>query len=156
MILSDFSSSTPEPNVIAGSAVTLSASGFDVILTDPPYYDAIPYSDLMDFFYVWLRRTLFGSSPTIDAIFHKELSPKWDREMSDGELIDDASRFNGDKRQSRAAYENGMFRAFQSAGIALNDSGRMVVVFANKQPDAWGALVSAMIRAGFVVDGSCR
>ncbi|OGA45322.1 MAG: hypothetical protein A3G25_00555 [Betaproteobacteria bacterium RIFCSPLOWO2_12_FULL_63_13] len=30
----------------------------------------------------------------------------------------------------------------------------MVVVFANKQPDAWGALVSAMIRAGFVVDGS--
>ena len=34
----------------------------DVVVTDPPYYDAIPYSDLMDFFYVWLRRTLNRST----------------------------------------------------------------------------------------------
>ena len=43
-----------------------SAKNSIVILTDPPYYDAIPYSDLMDFFYVWLRSTLFGPSPAID------------------------------------------------------------------------------------------
>ena len=30
----------------------------DLICTDPPYYDAIPYSDLMDFFHVWYRRVL--------------------------------------------------------------------------------------------------
>ena len=35
--------------------------GFDLICTDPPYYDAIPYSDLMDFFHVWLRRALRGT-----------------------------------------------------------------------------------------------
>ena len=38
----------------------------DVIITDPPYYDAIPYSDLMDFFYVWLRRSLHGLAPDFD------------------------------------------------------------------------------------------
>ena len=35
-------------------------TSIDLIVTDPPYYDAIPYSDLMDFFYIWLRRMLNG------------------------------------------------------------------------------------------------
>src|SRR5712691_6954238 len=61
----------------------------DVIVTDPPYYDAIPYSDLMDFFYIWLRRTLHGLSPEIDAAFFESLAPKWDHANNDGELIDD-------------------------------------------------------------------
>ena len=48
---------------------------FDVILTDPPYYDAIPYSDSMDFFYVWLKRTLSGVSFEYDQAFTHNLSP---------------------------------------------------------------------------------
>lgn len=47
-----------------------------------------------------------------------------------------------------------MFRAFQACSDALKPDGRMVVVFANKQPAAWETLVSAIIRAGFLVDGS--
>ena len=47
-----------------------------------------------------------------------------------------------------------MFRAFQECDCALVPDGRMVVVFANKSPTAWETLVSAMIRAGFVVNGS--
>ncbi|WP_243175148.1 DUF1156 domain-containing protein [Desulfofundulus sp. TPOSR] len=129
-------------------------SFLDVIITDPPYYDAIPYSDLMDFFYVWLRRTLYGLSPEIDAAFREPLSPKWDHEKNDGELIDDASRFGGDKQKSKAAYEEGMFRAFQACYRALKPEGRMVIVFAHKHPDAWETLVSAIIRAGFVVVAS--
>ena len=81
-------------------------------------------------------------------------SPKWDHEHNDGELIDDASRFGGDKQKSKANYEDGMFRAFQACYKALNADGRLVVVFAHKHPDAWETLVSAIIRAGFVVDGS--
>ena len=126
----------------------------DLVLTDPPYYDAIPYSDLMDFFYVWLRRVLEGLAPEIDLVFSTELSPKWDPSRNDGELIDDASRFGGDKTRSRAAYEDGMYRAFQAAGRALKPTGRMVVVFAHKDPNAWETLVAALIRAGFVVDAS--
>jgi adenine-specific DNA methylase len=145
----------PPPAATMASAIGVAPSGaFDLVVTDPPYYDAIPYSDLMDFFYVWLRRTLHGLSPEIDEAFAQPLGPKWSAETNDGELIDDASRFGGDKARSKQTYEDGMFRAFAACNRALKPHGRMVVVFANKQPDAWEALVSAIIRAGFVVDGS--
>ena len=80
--------------------------------------------------------------------------PKWDVEKDDGELIDDASRFNDDAALSKATYERGMAKTFEHCATFLNPDGKMIVVFANKQPDAWETLVSAMIRAGFVVDGS--
>ena len=127
---------------------------YDAIITDPPYYDAIPYSDCMDFFHVWLRRSTHGLSPEVDAAFVHSLGPKWDHDAGDGELIDDASRFNGDRKLSKSNYEDGMARAFQACHSALTTDGRLVVVFANKQPDAWETLVGALIRAGFVVDGS--
>ena len=126
----------------------------DIVVTDPPYYDAIPYSDLMDFFYIWLRRTLSGVSPEFDKSFKNLLGPKWNAEDQDGELIDDASRFGGDRAHSKENYENGMARAFQACHAALKPRGRLVVVFASKTTDAWETLVSAIIRAGFVVDGS--
>ncbi|WP_243137557.1 DUF1156 domain-containing protein [Desulfofundulus thermobenzoicus] len=142
------------PRVAMDSAALLRKDDIDFVLTDPPYYDAIPYSDLMDFFYVWLRRTLYGLSPEIDAAFREPLSPKWDHDKNDGELIDDASRFGGDRQKSKAAYEGGMFRAFQACYRALKPEGRLVIVFAHKHPDAWETLVSAIIRAGFVVVAS--
>ena len=136
------------------SAIDIQAGEFDVICTDPPYYDAIPYSDLMDFFHVWLRRALHGHSPETDAAFADPLGPKWDAGKNDGELIDDASRFGGNRATSKQSYEDGMARAFSRFHGCLRDDGRLVIVFANKQPDAWETLVSALIRGGFVVTGS--
>ena len=69
-------------------------------------------------------------------------------------LIEDASRHGGDKSKSKAVYEDGMARLSRHARECLTTDGRLVIVFANKQPDAWETLVSAIIRAGFVVDGS--
>ena len=140
--------------VLQSSAISPSEYLFDTIITDPPYYDAISYADLMDFFYVWLRRTLYGLSSEFDAAFQQPLSPKWDHEHNDGELIDEASRFDGDRQKSKANYENGMYRVFQACYKELTPEGRLVIVFAHKQPDAWETLVTAIIRAGFVVDGS--
>jgi putative DNA methylase len=144
----------PVPNVKAGSAIQSIEGEFDVILTDPPYYDAIPYSDLMDFFYIWLRRTMAGLGNEFDSAFRQPLAPKWDANANDGELIDDSSRFAGDKEASKKNYEDGMARAFIASHAALRADGRFVIVFAHKHPDAWETLVSAIIRAGFVVDGS--
>jgi len=144
----------PKPTIQNESAIDCSSFELDAIITDPPYYDAIPYADSMDFFYVWMRRVLHGLSSEIDLAFREPLSPKWDHETSNGELIDDASRFNGDAEQSKAAYEAGMARVFQNCYRILTAEGRLVIVFANKQPDAWETLVSAIIRSGFVVDGS--
>ena len=145
--------SATETTVHSGSATKISGR-YDTIVTDPPYYDAIPYSDLMDFFYVWLRRSLKGMFAEVESVFSDELSPKWDFEAQDGELIDDAGRFGGDTERSKQNYEDGMARSFQACNAALQPNGRLVVVFANKQPDAWETLVAALIRAGFVVDGS--
>ena len=144
----------PAPNVVRRSATVPQPDRFDLVCTDPPYYDAIPYSDLMDFFHVWLRRTLHGLSPEIDAVFSEPLGPKWDSDTNDGELVDQPSRFDGDGAESRKVYEDGMLRTFERCRDALVDDGRLVVVFANKQPDAWETLVSALIRAGFVVTAS--
>jgi putative DNA methylase len=148
------SKEAPPPTIIQSSAIKPAKSLYDAIVTDPPYYDAIQYSDLMDFFYVWLRRSLYGLSPEIDDAFAQPLSPKWDHAANDGELIDDASRFDGDKEKSKKNYEDGMARVFQACYKSLAPDGRLIVVFAHKHPDAWETLVSAIIRAGFVVDAS--
>ena len=144
----------PSPCVEWRSATAPLAERFDLICTDPPYYDAIPYSDLMDFFHVWLRRTLHGLSPDTDTAFSHQLGPKWDCNTNDGELVDQPGRFGSDSVHSRAVYESGMQAAFHRCAAALQDNGRLVLVFANKQPEAWETLVSALIRAGFVVDAS--
>ncbi len=143
----------PAPQVICSSA-TKTDGAFDAIITDPPYYDAIPYSDLMDFFYVWLRRTLYGVSPEFDSVFRNDTGPKWNHEDCDGELIDEASRFGGDKSRSKKNFEDGMANVFRRCHSSLHRDGIFIVVFANKNPDAWETLVSAVIRAGFVVEGS--
>ncbi len=145
----------PLPTVLKASAIrAVSDQKFDVVLTDPPYYDAISYSDLMDYFYVWLKRLTHFEGSSLSENFSGQLGPKWDDNLNDGELIDDASRFSGDKQASKQNYEDGMFRAFAACRETLADNGRLVIVFANKSPSAWETLVSSVIRAGFVVDGS--
>lgn len=144
---------SPTPKV-GNLSATETRGKFDVIITDPPYYDAIPYSDLMDFFHVWLRRTLTGLSPEYDRAFSSNTGPKWDASAKDGELVDQPGRFGADQAASRSAYEDGMSRAFKACAESLTSEGVLVIVFANKQPAAWSSLVSALIRAGFVVDAS--
>lgn len=143
-----------KPEILQKSAVSDLENGYDAIVTDPPYYDAIPYSDAMDYFHVWLRRSTHGLSEEVDEVFSEPLGPKWDHEEQDGELIDDASRFEGDQDKSREVYEEGLFKSFKSCHDALDEDGRLCIVFANKKPEAWETLVSAVIRAGFVVDAS--
>lgn len=142
------------PHVLQQSVLAGGFGEIDVVVTDPPYYDAIPYSDVMDYFYVWLRRSLKGLSIDYDRAFNDALGPKWRREQDDGELIDDSSRFGGDHSLSKQNYEQGMARAFVRCHESLKSDGRLVIVFAHKHPDAWETLVAAIIRSGFVVDAS--
>jgi putative DNA methylase len=142
------------PSIVKESAIEKMERKLDVVVTDPPYYDAIPYSDLMDFFYVWLKRCIRGVSEGLDQGTSEALCPKWDTEKEDGELVDDESRFAGDRAKSKLAYENGMGKAFAKSLQALDTDGRLVVVFANKQVDAWETLVGALIKGGAVVTAS--
>jgi hypothetical protein len=141
------------PAVECVSSLATELSGQDLCFTDPPYYDAIPYADLMNFFRIWQKRILVDFSPEFREVFERP-SPTWDTSKEDGELIDDDSRHSGDAEKSRHAYEEGMAKAFARSLAALKDDGQMVVVFANKEVDAWQSLVAALIRSGAMVTAS--
>jgi putative DNA methylase len=114
--------------------------------TDPPYYDAVPYADLSDFFFVWFRRTLPGH-PLLRDPFDpaNALTPKT------AEIVqNEAVQLNGQVKD-RAFFENGMARAFREGRRVLHDDGIGAVVFAHKTTEGWEALLSGLIRAGWVV-----
>ena len=142
------------PQLNCESSINTVHAEHDVVFTDPPYYDAIPYSDLMDFFFVWQKRILVGFGGEVSKIFTRELTPKWDVSAEDGELIEDESRHGGDRAKAKKAYEDGMAKSFMRACESLSPTGRFVIVFANKDVDAWETLVSAMIKAGCVATAS--
>jgi|GEM_PF-6516513 len=73
------------PNVLNRSAITSGAGAFDAVITDPPYYDAIPYSDLMDIFMIWHRRILHDLGDAYATAFSSSLGAKWDSGKNDGE-----------------------------------------------------------------------
>ena len=133
------------PTVALRSAVNPDQKVYDAIITDPPYYDAIPYSDISDYFYIWLRKSI-GHRHT--AAFGTPLIEK------DKEIIQHAGRMDGDNEKAKAFYEEMMGQAFSACRYQLSDSGRFVVVFAHKQPDAWETLATALIRSGFEVNTS--
>jgi len=113
---------------------------FDAVLTDPPYYDAVPYSDLSDFFYVWHRRSLHGVHPTLYAT---ELTPKR------AEIVQNAVR-----NKDAESFERGMGAAFGEMHRVLKDDGVVVVVFAHKTTHAWETMLAALLASGFVVTAS--
>ncbi len=124
------------------AADQLNTKNVDLIVTDPPYYNAIPYADLSDFFYIWLRRVLGDMYPDT---FTTEATPKIQ------ELALRLPHVDIPEEHTPEWYELGMSKAFKRAWKSLTPNGRMVIVFAHKEPAAWETLVSAMIQAGFTV-----
>lgn len=118
---------------------------FDAIVTDPPYYDAVPYADLSDFFYVWLKRTIGHLYP---EHFRTPLTPK--RE----EAVQNPVRHGGDNQKAKQFFEEMMAQAFREMYRVLKPSGEATIVFAHKSTEAWETLISALIRAGFQVEAS--
>ncbi len=121
-----------------------------VWFTDPPYYDAIPYADLSDFFLVWLKRA-FPDYPLLHDPFgeNNRLSPKT-AEIVQCERVKD---INGTSKD-REFYERSMARAFAEGRRVLSEDGVGSVVFAHKTTEGWEALLSGMIRGGWTITGS--
>ena len=112
----------------------------DAFVTDPPYYDAIPYADLSDYFIVWLKRSLEGS--TLARNF-ATLSDK-DEEC----VVDEV------KGHDAAYFERTMGKALTEGRRLARPGGIGIVVFAHKSTAGWEAQLQAMINAGWVVTGS--
>ena len=121
----------------------------DVWFTDPPYYDAIPYADLSDFFLVWLRRTLPGHPLLRDPFdLANPLSPKT------REAVQDETKLCDGRPKDREWFEETMAKAFAEGRRVLHEDGVGSVVFAHKTTEGWEALLSGMIRGGWTITGS--
>ena len=123
------------------------ASG--VWFTDPPYYDAVPYADLSDFFLVWLRRSL-PSHPLLRNTFDPgdHLSPKVP------EAVQDETKISNGQPKTREWFEETMATAFAEGSRVLHEDGIGSVVFAHKSTEGWEALLSGLIRGGWTITGS--
>ncbi len=130
-----------------GSATALPhADGcFDAIVTDPPYYDAVPYSILSDFFYVWLKRLLSTAYPDL---FRTPATPKQQ------EAIEQRPHRLLKKRKDKAYYERIMGEAFAEMRRTLGSNGTACVMFAHKATSAWESLIAGLLKAGLIVSAS--
>lgn len=121
-----------------------------VWFTDPPYYDAVGYAELSDFFFVWLKRLLPG---------HKLIGDPFDPQNplvpKKQECVQDESyeSVNGDPK-GREFFEQTIALAFKEGRRVIKTDGIGSVVFAHKTTEGWEALLSGMIRGGWTITGS--
>lgn len=131
-----------------------------VIITDPPYYDNIPYSDISEYFYVWLREALEPLWPNLFATLG---TPK------SNELTFDKSRFHGDAEAARAYVTAGFAETFGKWRERANPAFPLVVLYAFRATEAaddsmssddqvvsygWESILASLIGSGFEITGT--
>jgi len=121
-----------------------------VWFTDPPYYFAIPYADLSDFFFVWLKRALPGHPGLVDRFDLSNPLTHKNRELCE------MAHWDPDRyaHKNQEFFEEGMRTAFAEGRRVLREDGVGCVVFAHKTTEGWEALLSGMSRAGWTITGS--
>lgn len=131
------------------TALPLSDESSAIYFTDPPYYDAVPYADLSDFFFVWLKRVIPGHPTLVRHLDEaRKLTPKiqecvWNQAYE----VDGRSK-------DPAFYERKVAASFQEGRRILDPSAIGCIVFAHKSTEGWEALLSGLTRGGWTVTGS--
>ncbi|NPA63330.1 MAG: DUF1156 domain-containing protein [Methanococci archaeon] len=145
--------------IIQGDATSLNlGEQFDIIVTDPPYADDVPYTELSDFYYVWLRRALSDveNNKLIpryhkDAFFkrigkkYKEIKTQW-QDFAKKEVSEKYGRFmdlENKKEIAKQHFENLFSQAFISMKNHLKDDGLLVTYYAHTNPESWANLLEA-------------
>ncbi|NGZ08748.1 MAG: DUF1156 domain-containing protein [Nitrospira sp. LK70] len=139
---------------MADAAIGLNSISGRVVSTDPPYYDNVPYADLSDFFYVWLRRALKSVFPNLFATL---AVPKIE------ELVAFAYRHDG-KERAEAFFLDGMTRAMRCLAEQAHPAFPVTIYYAFKQSEhddetgtastGWDTFLAAVIAAGFSITGT--
>ena len=114
---------------------------FDAVVTDPPYYDNVPYSHLSDFFYVWLKRMIGDKFPNL---FTTPLTPKSDEMVA-------YSNGPGGSDGGKKFFTNMLKNSFLEIHRVLKTNGIFVIVYAHKSTEGWEALIDSLLKAGLVV-----
>lgn len=123
-----------------------------LIATDPPYFDAIGYADLSDYFYVWHRRALRSVHPDL---YVTVASPKA------GELTAIASHHDDSNTAAREYFISGFTEAFHNLSMVQSPELPMIVVYASKEQKGgaseetrWSSILTAMVQAGIEITGA--
>lgn len=137
-----------------GRAVQADAAALDLegvlISTDPPYYDNVGYSDLSDYFYVWLRRSLRDIHMSLLGTM---LVPKAE------ELVANPYRHDG-FGGAKDFFEHGFERVFGHARTAATGDYPIAVYYAFKQAEVgeggeastgWETILGSIVHAGWAV-----
>jgi adenine-specific DNA methylase len=134
----------PKINQSSATSLPYSDNYFDAVITDPPYYDNVPYSYLSDFFYVWLKRSIGELYPDL---FATPLTPKAEEIVaySNGE-----GGFEGGKK----FFEDMIARAFKEIYRVLKPEGIACIVFAHKSTEAWETIINALLNSGLYLTAS--
>jgi hypothetical protein len=137
-----------EPGQIAHASATQNPLSTDIaqgFVTDPPYYDAVPYSHLSDFFFVWLRRSLSGCYPDL---LKTQVVPK------DAEIVVDRPHTLSNSTHDIEYYERELTKAFVEGRRVLRPDGIGTIVFASKTTASWEAILQGVVEAGWTITGS--
>ena len=144
--------------VLHGSAAKLDLAdrSVDLIVTDPPYYDNVIYSEISDYFYVWLKRSLRDYWPELCTL---TLTDKDAEAVANVSLFRDVAAGSGARsghasRLADAHYESLLRHSFSEAHRVLKDNGVMTVMFTHKRIDAWDTLGQSLLDSGFAVHSS--
>jgi adenine-specific DNA methylase len=133
-------------DVIFGSALHLAdlfTDKFDIVLTDPPYLDDVPYGEVSEFFYVWLIRLLKEYYPELPY-----------RVPLEEDLVLSKGRFGGSESLAMEFYKRGMEASFNNIYDVLKDDGLFVVFFAHSSTEAWELLLDILRKTRFRVVSS--
>jgi hypothetical protein len=129
----------------SATAHPLPEDSADALVTDPPYYDSVPYAYLSDFFYVWLRRMLYLIHPDM---FRSSEVPK------EAEIVVDRPHELSKSNKGVSFYERELAKAFSEARRVVRPSGIGAIVFASKTTSSWEAILNAAVDAGWIITGS--
>lgn len=128
-----------------GANMDIMDGSVDAVITDPPYFDAISFADLSDFFYVWHKRSLHDVLP---GIFTTPLSPK------SNEATALKHRHNGNYSKACRHFSDKLAAALSEARRKCKASGVIAVMFAHQSNEAWTALINALFEADLTVTAS--
>ena len=95
-----------------------------LVATDPPYFDAIGYADLSDYFYLWHRRALRNVHPDL---YRTVAAPKT------GELTAIPSHHQGSKEAARQYFIAGFTETFENLQLSMAEDVPMIVIYASKE-----------------------
>lgn len=123
-----------------------------LVATDPPYFDAIGYADLSDYFYVWHRRALRNTHPDL---YSTVAAPKA------SELTAIPSHHGGSKEAARTYFINGFTETFTNLQRSLAPGLPMLVIYASKEQKSgqgeetrWESILTAMVDADLEITGA--